>query len=102
MQFLSTAIHFQLFMQWHTFVFLCSMNITTEIVLKRILEISRRHVHPDPSLGIDSLALSLGTGIDELRLLIEKLVKRGILMYVRREDVEKKRAGTAGTVKLIV
>ncbi len=78
------------------------MNLTPEIVLQKIKEISGRHLVPDPSIGVDSLALVLGTTIEELKPHLDTLIAFGDIHFMRHDKVTRNVAIMAGSVKLIV
>lgn len=77
-------------------------NINADYVLGVIREASRKHFHPDPELGIDSIALFMGITVDSLIPHIEQLAQEGSIIKSR---VDKK-AGTkhppAGCIRLCV
>lgn len=78
------------------------MNTTTDSVLAVIKEASRKHFHPDPELGIDSIALYMGLTVDAVMPHIEQLAKEGEIIKSKLE----KKAGTkhppAGCIRLCV
>lgn len=78
------------------------MDLTPEIVLQKIKEISQRHVVPDPSIGVDSLALVLGTTIEDLKPHLDTLIAFGDVLFIRHDKVTRNLAIMAGSVKLIV
>ena len=78
------------------------MDLSSEIVLQKIKEISQRHVVPDPAIGVDSLALVLGTTIEELQPHLDTLISFGDIFFISHDKVTKNVAIMAGSVKLVI
>lgn len=78
------------------------IKVSPEKVLGVIKEASSKHFHPDPELGIDSIALYMGIPVDLLMPHIDQLVERGSIIKARID----KKAGTkhppAGNIRLCV
>jgi predicted transcriptional regulator len=81
---------------------ICSMNTTAESVLAVIKDASRKHFHPDPELGIDSIALYMGISVDALMPYIEQLVKKGEILKSRIDKKSGTKHAPAGNVRLCV
>lgn len=77
------------------------MTLTSDIVLKKIQEVARKHLKPNPVIGIDSLALGLNTTVHELNNYLSELEFLGkieIIDYAKTPS--SNRLTVAGAVKL--
>ena len=89
-------------MCWHVFIHQLCMETTTESVLGVIKEASRKHFHPDPELGIDSIALFMGISVDSLMPVIEQLAQDGCIIKSRVDKKAGTKHAPAGNIRLRV